>query len=299
METGFRLRQSCPLCQAETHKTLCELPYSEPSMASFLKNFYQDRIPRQALHEESYRVVSCNRCDFIYQDRILDANGMQALYQDWIDSAQSLRKKQTAKASLFRQYAGQIQTLMRLLPGDPAQIRVLEYGMGWGYWSRMAQAHGLDVSGYELASERREYARAMGVKVIDELPPQGAHFECLYANQVFEHLPDPVANLQELCSRLTPGGLAYIRVPDGRGIAERLRRHGWSPELDAIHPLEHINCFTRKTLIDMALRAGLRPLSPPLRLNWGSLLNGLKREIADRYQTTHVIFSRESEPHLL
>jgi len=294
MEMGFHLRQSCPLCQAEACKKLCELPYSEPPMATFLKNFYQDRIPQQVLHEESYRVVSCNRCDFIYQDRILDANGMQALYQDWIDNAQSLRKKQTAKASLFRQYAGQIQTLMRLLPGDPGQMRVLEYGMGWGYWSRMAQAHGLDVSGYELASERREYAQTMGVKVVDELPPPGAHFECLYANQVFEHLPDPVASLQKLCARLSPGGLVYIRVPDGRGIAARLARGGWSPELDAIHPFEHINCFTRKTLIDMALRAGLRVLSPPLRLNWSSLLNGLKREIADRYLTTHVIFRRQN-----
>jgi len=294
METGFHLRQSCPLCQAEEHKTLCELPYSGPPMATFLEDFYHGRIPPQALREQNYRVVSCNGCGFIYQDLILDANGMQGLYQDWIDNAQSLRKKQTAKASLFRQYAGQIQTLMRLLPGDPTQMRVLEYGMGWGYWSRMAQAHGLDVSGYELASERREYALAMGVKVVDELPPPGAHFECLYANQVFEHLPDPLASLRELCARLTPDGLVYIRVPDGRGIADRLARHGWSSELDAIHPLEHINCFTRKTLIDLALRAGLRPLSPPLRLNWGSLLNGLKREIVDRYLTTHVIFRRES-----
>lgn len=294
MQTGFRLRQSCPLCEAQESKTLCELAYGEPPMAAFLENFYQHRIPPQALRAESYRVVSCSHCGFIYQDRILDADGMRTLYQDWIDNARSLRKKRTAGASLFRQYAGQIQTLMHLLPGDPGQMRILEYGMGWGYWSRMAQAHGLDVSGYELASERREYARALGVKVLAELPPPGACFDCVYANQVFEHLPDPAASLQELCARLAPEGLVYLRVPDGRGVAERLARHGWSPGLDAIHPLEHINCFTRKTLIELAAGAGLRPVKPPLRLNWGSLRNGLKREIADRYLTTHVIFRRQN-----
>ncbi len=270
------------------------MAYSEPLMATFLENFYQGRIPAQALHAESYRVVSCGHCGFIYQDRILDADGMRTLYQDWIDNARSLRKKRTAGASLLRQYAGQVQTLIRLLPGDPGQMRVLEYGMGWGYWSRMAQAHGLDVSGYDLASERRVYDRALGVKVLPELPPPGSCFVCVYANQVFEHLADPAARLRELYARLAPQGLVYLRVPDGRGVAARLARQGWSPALDAIHPLEHINCFTRKTLIELAAGAGLRPVSPPLRLNWGSLRSGLKREIADRYLTTHVIFRREN-----
>jgi len=294
MQAGFFQRPSCPLCRAETSKTLCELPYGEVPMSAFLQDFYQGRLPIEALRGEHYRVVSCEHCGFIYQDRILDENGMRALYQDWIDNAASLHKKQAAKAKLFIQYAGQVQSLMALMADAPAQTRLLEYGMGWGYWSRMAQAHGLDVCGYELASDRREHAQAMGIKVIDELPPPGPHFECIYANQVFEHLPDPAATLQQLSDCLVAQGLVYIRVPDGRAIAERLKRSGWSPALDAIHPLEHVNCFSRKTLIDMAAGAGLKPVSPPLRLNWGSLWAGLKREVADRYLTTQVIFKRIS-----
>jgi SAM-dependent methyltransferase len=245
-------------------------------MADFLETFYHGRIPLEQLAVHSYRVAGCRRCHFIYQDPILDNGGMQALYQDWIDNEQSLRKK-----------------LLRMLPGRADRLRLLEYGMGWGYWSRMAQAYGLDVTGFELSDERREYARAMGLKVITELPPPGEHFDCLYANQVFEHLPDPLATLGQLCARLVSGGLVYIRVPDGRGIADRLRRRGWSPDLDAIHPLEHINCFTRKTLIDLATGAGLHPVQPPLRLSWGSLSSGIRREIADRYLTTHLFFRRD------
>lgn len=262
-------------------------------MADFLETFYHGRIPLEQLAVHSYRVAGCRRCHFIYQDPILDNGGMQALYQDWIDNEQSLRKKQGAGPSLFKRYASQIQTLLRMLPGRADRLRLLEYGMGWGYWSRMAQAYGLDVTGFELSDERREYARAMGLKVITELPPPGEHFDCLYANQVFEHLPDPLATLGQLCARLVSGGLVYIRVPDGRGIADRLRRRGWSPDLDAIHPLEHINCFTRKTLIDLAAGAGLHPVQPPLRLSWGSLSSGIRREIADRYLTTHLFFRRD------
>ncbi len=133
---------------------------------------------------------------------------------------------------------------------------------------------------------------AVRAESIAELPPPGPHFECLYANQVFEHLPEPAATLQQLCARLTADGLVYLRVPDGRGVVEQLARRGWSPALDAIHPLEHINCFTRKTLIELAAGAGLRPISPPLRLQLGRLLSGLKREIADRYLMTHILFRR-------
>ncbi len=219
--------------------------------------------------------------------------GMLALYRSWVDHAQSLQKKQTAKSRLYSQYAGQIHTLSRIFDKRPDQIRVLDFGMGWGYWSRMAQAHGLNVVGYELSAQRIEHARKMGVTVIDDLAIAEADFDFIYANQVFEHLSNPVETLQALCQRLKPTGFVYIRVPDGRGVASGLAQRGWTPDLDAIHPLEHINCFTRKTLIKLGARAGLQPFGPTLRLNWESLWGGIRREIVDRWFTTHLFFSRQ------
>ncbi len=175
----------------------------------------------------------------------------------------------------------------------PDQIRVLEVGMGWGDWSRMAQAHGLNVVGYELSVQRIEHARKMGVTVIDDLTVVEDDFDYIYANQVFEHLSNPVQTLQALRQRLKPAGFVYIRVPDGRGVASGLAQRGWTPDLDAIHPLEHINCFTRKTLIELGARAGLKPFSPPLRLGWNSLWGGIRREIVDRWFATHLYFSRQ------
>ena len=259
-------------------------------MREFLAAFYHGRLPLQLLKRESYRVVTCGGCGFLFQDRILDGEGMLALYQHWLDQQASLAKKKAAAAKMFRQYAGQVQTLTRMLGGRPDRIRVLDFGMGWGYWSRMAQAHGLDVSGFELSPERQQHARAMGLRVVTELPEPGDRFDCVYANQVFEHLPDPLDTLRRLRARLSPRGVIYIRVPDGRGIAHTLEQYGWSPGLDAIHPLEHINCFTRSTLVRLGAEAQLHPVSPPLRLALGSLPGGLMREFADRFVTTHLYF---------
>ena len=292
MPIGFQQRECCPLCESTSNRLLCEIPYSEQRLVKFIEQFYGGRVAYESLHSASYRVVLCQHCGFIYQDTILHEEGMQTLYEDWIDHQQSLQKKQTAVAMLYQQYAGQIQTLTRLLNQQTDQVRILDYGMGWGYWSRMAQSHGYDVVGFELSKQRQEYARQMGVTVIDALPVEVAGFDCIYANQVFEHLPDPMQTLADLCQQLKPEGIICIRVPDGRGVVTCLEQRGWSPELEAIHPLEHINCFTRKTLLSFAARAGLKPFNPPLRLSWGSLWEGVRREVADRLLTTHLFLRR-------
>jgi len=292
MQVEFHQRGGCPLCDSSEQKILCEIPYHDHRLMKFIEQFYQGRIPSESLTSGVYRVVACAQCDFIYQDPVLNEIGMRTLYEEWIDNAKSLHKKRTAKSKLYRQYAGQVQTLSRLFARRPGQVRVLDFGMGWGYWSRMAQAHGFDVVGFELSIQRSQYARRMGVTVIDDLGAAGDGFDFIYANQVFEHLTDPVKTLQTLCRCLKPQGIIHLRVPDGRGVANRLARQGWSPDLDAIHPLEHINCFTRETLTRLAAGAGLKPFNPPLRLNWGSTWGGIRREIADRLLTTHLYLRR-------
>jgi SAM-dependent methyltransferase len=292
MTIGFVQRENCPLCGSRVQQMLSDLAFDEAPLAPFLEGFYGGRLAPAELASGRYRIQCCDECDFIFQDTILDDAGMQRLYQDWVDQASSLQKKQTAKATRFLQYAGQVKTLTRLFDKSPQQTRVLDYGMGWGYWCRMVQAHGFDVRGYELSTSRREHARELGVPVMDNLEQADVEFDFIYANQVFDHLPDPQQALHELCRHLHAEGIVYLRVPDGRDVARHLRQDGWSPGLDAIHPLEHINCFTRATLIQLAASAGLRPVQAPLRLEWGSLYGGIRREIADRWFTTHLMFRR-------
>lgn len=249
----------------------------------------------EAIAESNFRIVRCEQCHFIYQDRILDDDGMALLYGDWVDHRASLEKKRQGKAKLYRQYASQVQSITRLLNLPPHRINLLEVGMGWGYWSRMAQAHGINVFGFELSEARREHAQAMGLQVISELDNTGIRYQCIYSNQVFEHLADPLGLLLTLTGILSDDGIIYLRVPDGRGIEKALRNEGWSPSMNAIHPLEHINCFTRSSLIALGEKAGLCVVNPALKLNWGSLSGGIKRELADRFFTTHVFFKRQHD----
>ena len=290
MAIQFETREHCPLCGNNQANTLYQTAFSDPALKRFVVSFYQGRADLNLLRDALYRVVKCGGCGFIYQTNVLNDEGMAVLYGEWVDASMSLHKKQNARTRLYKQYAGQMQTVSRLFPISPGQVNVFEFGMGWGYWSRMAQAFGFCVSGLELSPERAEYARSLGVEVIDKLPEVGRHYHFIYASQVFEHLSNPLETLQQLAARLRPEGVIYLRVPDGRGIEKKLARSGWSSELDAIHPLEHINCFTRHSLCELASGAGLLAFQPPLRLCLGSIWGGIKREYTDRFLTTHVFF---------
>lgn len=289
---GFVTRAKCPVCNYQHSTTLWVKPYSDLVLDKFLSEFYHQKLNTSQLEQQPFQIDQCNQCEFIYQPFVLNETGMATLYGEWVDSKTSLKKKKTAKAKLYKQYSGQIEIIARLFKQKPHTINILEFGMGWGYWSRMAQAFGYNVSGLELSPERVEHARSMGLKVIEEIPDD-AKYHFIYANQVFEHLENPLTLLKDLTNHLTKNGIIYLRVPDGSGIKDRLINSGWSNNMDAIHPLEHINCFTRKTLIKLAEEAGLKVLNHPIRLNINSLWGGIKREIADRFFTTHIYFTKD------
>ena len=290
---GLYRRESCPGCDTWSGDPVYRLAYADPGLKKFLDDFYQYRVVYEWLMEHSFEINKCPNCGLLFQAYVLNQAGQAALYGEWVNNQKSLQKKQQAKTKLFQQYAGQLDTLSRIFHRPPHQVDILEFGMGWGYWSRMAMAFGFHVQGFELSPERVDHARGLGIEVIEKLPEAGPRYDFIYANQVFEHLELPLQTLTDLKARLKPDGVIYLRVPDGRGVESSLKQNGWQVELDAIHPLEHINCFTRKSLCAMASKAGLRVLQPPLRIDLSKFWGGLKREINDRWMTTHVFFRKQ------
>ncbi|MCP4430695.1 MAG: class I SAM-dependent methyltransferase [Gammaproteobacteria bacterium] len=289
----FYRREHCPGCASKDIDTVYQLSYADESLKQFIESFYQQRMDYRLLEDQVYEMGKCPHCGLLFQRLVLNQTGQAALYGEWVDSQKSLEKKRYAKAKLFRQYAGQLETVSRLFPQAPHKIEILEFGMGWGYWSRMATAYGYHVRGLELSPERVEHARSLGVEVMQELPEPSPRFDFIYASQVFEHLEDPLQTMTELSQRLKPDGIIYLRVPDARGLEGILKANGWQPEMDAIHPLEHINAFTRKSLSVMASKAGFRVIQPPLRIDISKFWSGLKREIGDRWLNTHVYLRKQ------
>lgn len=129
-----------------------------------------------------------------------------------------------------------------------------------------------------------------GVSAVPELDAlAGTDFDLVMACQVFEHLADPGAMLEQLAARLQSDGALYIEVPDEsfadwtlppgvqrpflRGLVRHPRllgafdllsvaaRHklGFLPPLGFLKLHEHINFFSLDALRRLVERSGLSP----------------------------------------
>ena len=271
----FVERHDCPACGGSEGQVLLSVPFTDVRVLGFIASYYGGRVPNEIIAGVPYEIRSCPRCALLWQGWILDEAGMRVLYEDWISAEDSLAKKRDAELPLFAGYAREMEAIAALVGRKQAEVSVLDFGMGWGYWCRMAQAFGFHVSGYEVSRRRVEHARQMGVDAINDWSALSRHdFDFINCEQVIEHLPDPLETLRGLTGLLRTGGVIRVSVPDGRGMAERILQSEWRAAKDALHPLEHINCFTHPALCGLAETAGLNWLASsglPVR-NQGTIL---------------------------
>lgn len=278
-DPGFVYRHTCPLCQHDQYQMVFSQTFTDPPIWDFILSFYQGRADRAVIEQAAYELAQCRRCGFIWQTAILNDAGMGLLYDVWISTEDSFKKTQ---GKLPAAYARQIRFIQQFFPGQsPEQIRVLDFGMGWGRWCLAAKSAGFQTTGFEISTERATYAEQNGLRVLqsteDLLKEQ---FDFINADQVLEHVPNPREVFEVLADRLMPGGVIRVAVPDGKDIPRTLAKTGWRPDLMAIRPLEHINCFTRQTLIQAGQSAGLTVVRPPLIIKREDGWKGTIRNIA-------------------
>jgi 2-polyprenyl-3-methyl-5-hydroxy-6-metoxy-1,4-benzoquinol methylase len=257
----FVTRGACEVCGSRHHDVLLTRDYSDPCVLQFLDEYYARRIPHGILAGADYRIVRCRDCGFVWQAQVLDGAGMCRLYDEWIDADESLRKKTMAPFSLYARYAAEMMAVYALTRKRPCDTRVLDFGMGWGYWCLSAKAFGYRVTGAELSARRATHARQMGIEVI----APGAVTACGpfdYVNLwgVLEHVLNPGELLDALAKALAPRGVMFVQVPDVQPAIARYRAPDWRAQKDSLHPLEHINGFSRSSLLDLAARHGLYPV---------------------------------------
>jgi SAM-dependent methyltransferase len=104
------------------------------------------------------------------------------------------------------------------LPPRPA--RILEIGSGRGTLLADLRARGLDVVGVEISADRIAEARArFGDVPIQQiagttLPFADATFDVVLSFDVFEHIPDTDAHIDEVQRVLKPGGWYLLQTPN-------------------------------------------------------------------------------------
>lgn len=296
-------RDSCPVCDSPRNTELLDVSYADTEVFRFLCAYYRHASSesiRIRLGDGALSIVECSVCGLIYQREIPDADFMRELYTDWVIEGDELAPISKPLAVEHYTYlASEVMHLLseqRLMVGSERRIRVLDFGMGWSAWLQMARSLGASVFGSELSEPKIAHARSIGIPVLTPAQISAMQFDLICTEQVFEHVPYPAKLLESLVASLAPKGYLKISVPPGQSVKATLSRWKWGDAFDRqqqlmpIHPLEHINCFTSRSLDAFAARFGLeRAIINPLRAmafssGWHSIHSAAKNVLRPIYR---------------
>src|SRR5262249_41834203 len=116
----------------------------------------------------------------------------------------------------------------------------LEVGSGYGVlaWALAPRARRyvcLDLDRRMFASLRRDLGQTAVVGDMHALPFAGGRFDSIIANNVLEHMSDPLHGLEELARVTRPGGRLLSLIPlDALNNRHDLRAHFWKTDAAGI-----------------------------------------------------------------
>lgn len=185
--------------------------------------------------------------------------------------------------------------------------RVLDLGCWTGDLGRVLIGRGCRVSGLEIDPTAADKARGVLDEVVvadlntspaSEHFPEGA-FDVVILGDVLEHLWDPVSALADARRLLTPGGRIVVSIPNVSHGSVRLAllQGRWDYTDTGLLDATHIRFFTRSSLLDLFVTAGL--LVDDLR---GTLADPLVVEVrvdADRLPPTVIEWVRHERDALV
>lgn len=159
--------------------------------------------------------------------------------------------------------------LDRLAEQALAGKRLLEVGSAHGWFLREALARGYDARGIEpdgvvVSRLAPELAARTSTGFFPQDLPQGYRFDVIVFNDVFEHLPDVDAVLEDCRARMSPGGTLVLNLPYASGVfyrtSELMARVGRQGPFERMwqrrFPSPHLSYFEPRTLARLCAKHG-------------------------------------------
>jgi SAM-dependent methyltransferase len=167
--------------------------------------------------------------------------------------------------------------LQRLSRRLPQASKILDVGSGSGEWLAVLKQAGHRVCGVEPDPfygefARQRYAVQVETKGILDLARPENPFDVITLFHVLEHLPDPLAALQNFREWLTPGGLLIIEVPNTNSVHQN--------PAGRFHPA-HVIGFTKESLQFAGAAGGWEQLEISLDGYERNLLAVFRKPLAD------------------
>ncbi len=139
------------------------------------------------------------------------------------------------------------------LGGQEKAGRLLDVGCGGGLFAACAKRVGWDAQGLDPNPAAVEAAARYGVPVrtatIEESGFDANTFDIIYANDVIEHVLNPIKAFEEIDRLLLPRGVLILSTPNGDRAL--LRRNRWGGFQSSLEHLWYFNARSMRRLCRM------------------------------------------------
>jgi 2-polyprenyl-3-methyl-5-hydroxy-6-metoxy-1,4-benzoquinol methylase len=270
MKKGLIFRDKCPICNSASSKSIFNRSFKEEIIKGYMIEGYQGNADLEFLEDVKWEIVKCNRCNFAYQKYVLDDERSSELYDKWIDPVLALEWKESEnKLENEQQYASKLNFAKKYFKKESSQIKILDYGAGFGDFLVFSKEMGFDTYAYEYSVERIRFLEDKGIKVIND--KNEMLFDLIILSSVLEHLTYPEEILKIIRSKLNKNALVHVTVPNCPDFEKKLRKTDniTDPKelkevlLDtSVSAFQHINFFTNHTLKLLLKSVGLKPVNP-------------------------------------
>ena len=169
-------------------------------------------IAGRTFHQPAYSIQCCGRCGLYFKSHTLAPEQLDAYYGRLESTAFEVDDNFPTDRVVHDALAG-------LPPGS----RVLDFGCSTGRVLKSLTG-GLACVGVEPNEDAAAVARRRGIRMVTEQEVRDGHagdFDAILLADVYEHLPHPVALVEMLVTRLTPGG--WLAIVTGNADAIRTR----------------------------------------------------------------------------
>lgn len=301
---GFVPRIACPVCAGADLTRIYTARYDEDPVRALVQSNFgrQGVIDWSLLAGVPFEVDKCRTCDLLFQVQTPNDAMLGVIYTQMI-SAEFLDEYEHGLLTLheFHRIAGEFTVLFERIGKHPADITMLDFGVGQGRWARVARGMGATVYVTEIGDDKKRLARTLGLEVIEDADVDTMTFDLVHTEQVLEHLVHPGRDFARLARATAPGGLFKAAIPYRGKLEELLQTKGLPTEamfatggakaipgeteaFASIQPLEHLNAFSEKTIAWLAAHNGLRTVSEVRRRSIsvetggaGGLIRGAKK----------------------
>lgn len=222
-----------------------------------------------------------------FYDRPYFEGGGRGGYRDYLAEERQHMANATARVALAKRF------------GAAAPGLWLDVGCAAGYTLAEARSAGFDVRGIDLSPWARAVAHErfqldLYPSLVEAMREHQGQASVLTMFQVLEHLPDPLAALEQARACLQPGGLLLIETWDRASLAARLFGKRWQQ----ITPPSVAWLFDRRSLGYALAQAGfgLRTIVPAAKAVSIGWVCGLLAEKAPKPLAP--VFSRVADSRL-